>query len=172
MTLVAKTPACSIEQLRARLKYDAQTGKLTWLACNRRDMIGSEAGTIEAKGYRVVKVIGRSYKASRIAWAMHYGQWPPEDRIVDHRDRDRTNNAIDNLRLATCAENSQNNGGSYKRTGEGLKGAYPHRGGWRAMISIRGRLTRLGQFGTEREAHQAYLAAALREYGAFGMGAA
>lgn len=44
--------------------------------------------------------------AHRLAWFMTYGEWPCAD--VDHKDRDRSNNRISNLRLLTRSSNLLN----------------------------------------------------------------
>jgi hypothetical protein len=89
-----------------------------------------------------------------------YGEWPDE---IDHVDRDRSNNAVSNLRKATRSQNCCN---SAKRESlSGLKGAYFD---WRAMkwfskIQIGRSIRWLGTFGTAEEAHAAYIQA-LTEY--------
>lgn len=42
----------------------------------------------------------------RLIWLIHNGEWP--QGIIDHRDRDKLNNHISNLRDATYSENNLN----------------------------------------------------------------
>jgi hypothetical protein len=72
---------------------------------------------------------------------------------IDHIDRDRTNNKLDNLRLVTYQQNNFNrskvNGYAWhKQTKK-----------WRARIHLNEKDIHLGLFDTKAEARAAYLAA-------------
>ena len=69
---------------------------------------------------------------------------------VDHIDRDRSNNRVENLRWVSHQQNAQNQLG---------RGCEKRGSRWRASIRVGGKNTRLGTFDTEEEAHAAYLAA-------------
>ena len=89
---------------------------------------------------------------------------------IDHKDGDPSNNAIENLRLATSSQQKQNKGvQSNNRCG--LKGAFYHachKGKkWRSQIKVGDRLIFLGYFHTAMEAHEAYAAAAVEHFGEF-----
>jgi len=71
-----------------------------------------------------------------------------EDRFVDHIDRDRTNNNLNNLRIVTARENSQNRAR--------LVGYCYSRGKYVSHIKINNKQFRLGSFGTLEEAQQRY----------------
>ena len=53
--------------------------------------------------YQRITIGGYDYYAHRLAWFYVYGEWPVNE--LDHIDEDKENNAIDNLREATHAEN-------------------------------------------------------------------
>lgn len=92
------------DRLNELFSYDAQTGQLT-----RR--IGKRAGKLTGtpnKGYLSVYADRRSYPAHCIIWAMHYGVWP--ELQIDHINRDKSDNRLENLRLATPSQNCQNRG--------------------------------------------------------------
>lgn len=110
-----KHPLIPIAILTEVLAYDASSGKITWLH-NRYShnnglaaVAGSIAGSILVTGYRFISIAhhGRDL-AHRIAWAMHYGEWPNGD--VDHINMDRLDNRIANLRLASRSQNMSNRG--------------------------------------------------------------
>ena len=72
--------------------------------------------------------------------------------ILDHVDRNRLNNSIDNLRVVTTQENAFN---------RGAKGFYFHKPSckWVAQITLNGKGQHIGCYDTEEEAHEAYLQA-------------
>ena len=124
--------------LRDLFTYDPHTGLLVWRKTQGTARAGREAGWIHQTGYVYVGVGGKSYKAHRIVWYMHYGK-PPKD-LLDHIDRDPTNNRISNLRECTHAENQQNKR-TYANNLSGVKGVswYPRYNKWRVRIQHRGR---------------------------------
>jgi hypothetical protein len=104
-------PLPPIERLNELLEYDGVTGVIRWRVTRGRSAkAGDEAGSVNKEtGYRIVMVDGRNYTASRIAWALHYGV-DPYPTEVDHKNLNRTDNTIGNLRLATRAEQVDNRG--------------------------------------------------------------
>lgn len=160
-----KEAALSLDEARAILAYDAGTGELTWRKSARRGWVGKPAGTPHSRGYVSVNISRRIYLAHRLAWFLHYGRWPSGQ--VDHRDGDRANNSIANLREAT---QSQNSGNMRMRPNNrcGFKGVcLDQNGRYQAQITKNGRQRGLGRFSTPEEAHAAYVAAAKQAFGEF-----
>lgn len=151
-----------INTLKEHLLYDAQTGYFTWLKCNsNRAKVGSIAGSVEPIGYRLIRVVGKKYRAHRLAWFYVYGIFPDSD--IDHINCEKDDNRIENLRVATTSQNCANT----KARRDGLKGAFRHRKKWVARICVSGTNYHLGQFDTEHEAHEVYMAAAKFHFGEF-----
>lgn len=135
----------SAERLRSLLAYDPLTGSFQWRHTGRGRSIG-EAGFLDSKGYRRICIDGREYKAHRLAWLYVNEVWPRN--VIDHRNRIRADNRIDNLRDVSVAENTQNT--TPKR------GVYRLHGKWRAEIKAHGKRKHLGYFVDQSAAEHAY----------------
>lgn len=149
------------EEVRALLDYDPETGVFTWRRRPqpRGPKVGTVAGCVSSNGYWQVRVLGRYYRAHRLAWLYVHGRWPPAD--LDHRDGDRLNNAIANLREVSRSENMQNQAKQGRRTSSRYLGVAWHKqvGRWVAYIKLNRKRRHLGCFDTQEEAYAAYLAA-------------
>lgn len=158
--------ALTIERLKALLWYDPETGIFTFRIGTKGYAAGSVAGVIcksshtKGGGYRKICINRRDYLAHRLAWFYHYGRWPSR---LDHRDTDRDNNRIANLREANTSQNGANRTKQCNNT-SGFKGVTYHTkaGKWMAQISANGSPNYLGLFDTREAAHAAYRSAAAR----------
>lgn len=63
-------------------------------------------GSYDKDGYLILKIKGKQYKAHRVVYALHNGHFPNGE--LDHKNRVRDDNRIENLRLATRRQNSLN----------------------------------------------------------------
>jgi len=102
-----------------------------------------------------MEINGKYYAQHRLAWFYHFGKWP--SNMIDHIDRDKANNRIDNLRLA---KNGQNRANSKTSSKHGLKGIrycdWMVKKPWEAKITFNKKVHYLGCFPTAEEAHEAY----------------
>lgn len=148
-------------ELRDRLTYDAATGVFVWIktAYNKRQYIGRRAGGFDGEGYISIKIDGVKYRAHHLAWLYVYGVWP--SNILDHKDGNKANNAIANLREVTYAENSQNQRAAHRDSSHGFMGVdfNKRKKRWRARIQCGDKRVTLGGFETAEAAQAAYLAA-------------
>lgn len=150
------------EGARERFSYDPQTGFFYRIATRKKKFIGTRADVMAPNGYRRVEVARRYVDAQRLAWFLHYGEWP--ECFIDHINGDTTDNRISNLRKATPTQSNQNK----KSYGKLLKGVRASRdGGFAASIKVDGKKKELGWFATEQAAHDAYRSAARHFFGEF-----
>lgn len=124
-----------VETLRQLLRYNPDTGELFWLertprlsASERARVIfnkrfaGASALTADDNhGYFCGTILGKSYKAHRVCWALYYGQWP--DGHIDHINHIRSDNRIINLRTIAQSDNQKNLKKSKANT-SGVTGVY------------------------------------------------
>lgn len=149
----------SLEFVRANYDYDPLTGVLKRKTRTNKYPIGYELKSNHTR------INGQDFIIENLIWFHYYGVWP--NSILDHKDRDRTNRRINNLREAT---NSQN-GANRTWTNPNGKGVTLHRDRvtkpWMAQIRIAGRKTNLGRYATKEEAALAYANAAQLHHGDF-----
>ena len=105
----AKEQMLSHSYLTEVLDYNAETGKFVWKKPASHQMhSGDEAKTQNASGYVFICADGVRYKAHRLAWLYHYGEWPSDETPqTDRINGDRADNRIANLRLVTKVKNSR-----------------------------------------------------------------
>lgn len=96
-------------------------------------------------GYHCVSFEGKQYKTHRLIFLLMKGYLPP---LIDHINRDRLDNRIENLREATKSENMLNSTHSEK----GGVCFDSFRGKWKAYIKKEGKQIFLGRFNTKEEA--------------------
>lgn len=144
------------DYVRSILDYQIKTGALLWaVAKGRRVRAGCVAGYLNSTGYVYVKIDGRLYLAHRLVWLIHHNKWP-EDQI-DHINRDKADNRIENLRAATNAENHQNKASCVNSSSRFVGVSWESRTGkWQAQITTNGNRKYLGSFSTEDLAAAAY----------------
>jgi len=130
--------------------------------------IGARAGSNAGRGYRHVKYKKQTHMEHRVVWEMHFGEIP-NGLHIDHINRNRSDNRIENLRLATPYQNRQNAPSGKSAPTSEHKGVFwsTARGKWVAALSVRGKQKCLGGFDDEGDAALAYNSAAQSAWGEF-----
>ena len=129
------------------LTYYPETGVFLWTdsKCTRIKK-GSLAGRTTDKGYVQIYWRGKRYAAHRLAWFFVHSAWPKGQ--LDHINRDRGDNRIDNLRDVSNMINSLNT----KATGYDKLPS----GNYRARLQVEGKRVGLGTFQNPEDARKAY----------------
>lgn len=155
------------ELLRKLLRYDPATGKLFWrvrtldVCSSEKSMrafnsryAGKEAFTALRSGYPSGSILGKTYLAHRVIWAMETGEWPKYQ--IDHINHDRADNRMSNLRDVTAQENFRNLS-MFSNNTSGTTGVYWNKQykKWHATIRRMGSTENLGLFSDIDEAIEA-----------------
>jgi len=147
--------------LKYYLRYEPLTGQFFWkISPGRGHPVGKETGLSGKNVYNMISFRGKTFLAHRVAWLLYYGDWP--DKMIDHINGDKHDNRIENLRLASRAENTVNRPPKQGRT---YKGVSKNGNRFQAYINKHGERKHLGWFNCEHEAAKAYNIAARVLYG-------
>ncbi len=169
---MAKRADITPEVCRQLLGYDPETGILTWLPRTRLEMMGPDrasqlridqwnsafAWTRALNGNHGKYYHGTLWRvglyAHRVAWAIHYGEWPQEQ--IDHLNGDGFDNRIANLRVCSPSMNSRNTRRGLRPPAfSGITGVTRNGKRWDARITVAGQFKYLGTFATKGEARRA-----------------
>ncbi len=161
--------APTLERVKSLLSYDPETGIFRWIGrsgnrINLGDIAGSQSGKYVGIGVDGIVIYGH-----QLAWFITYGEWP--SRNLDHINRQKTDNRISNLRLATQGQNLINTG-NFAHNTSGARGVYwckPNRK-WVANIKIAQKTRYIGSFNTIEEAVAARNTEAIKHFGEFANG--
>jgi len=149
-------------RLKELLHYNPDTGVFTWRTKRQGIREGDVAGSIGHKGYWVIKVDQKLYKAHRLAFIYMGEELPPQ---MDHVNHVRTDNRWANLARSSQAENMKNQR-VYSNSPSGHHGVCKTEGGkkWIARIDVDKKRIYLGVFNKKEDAILARRAAEI-EYG-------
>lgn len=160
------------EILRELLDYNSDTGLFVWRFRERKwfksdksmkawnsRFAGVATGSLHHSGYVHLTILSKFYAAHRIAWLYVYGEFP--DNEIDHKDGNKSNNRILNLRDVTPKTNSENKLKVYQNSKSGIRGVSWHEKDqkWRVRIRVNGKLLHIGNFTDITEAEHAAIAA-------------
>ena len=147
------------ERLKELLTYNKRNGTFVWAKPTATWLRpGDSAGGLDKNGAIRIKIDGRLYLAHRLAWLYLFGEWP--SGCLDHINRNRQDNRIKNLRLATYSQNGQNKN-HQKNNKSGTPGVYFSKdtNSWRVQINVNKKRINLGRFKSKDLAIAARLSA-------------
>jgi hypothetical protein len=106
-----------INSYKEYLEYNPETGIFTWIKQPSGAVkAGTVAGCLMPNGYIAIRFKGPMITAHRLAFYLMHGYLP---KIVDHINRNRSDNRIDNLREVTPRQSNINrNISKYNKSGK------------------------------------------------------
>ena len=148
-----------MENAAKEVDYNPTTGELSWKYKGHGRKIGA-IGTTNRRGYVNVMIHGRNYGVHRLAFYISTGREPA---MIDHIDRNPSNNKLSNLRECTSSENNRNRG-KKSNCSSPYKGVCKSRGKWLASYrNLAKNRIFLGRFELEADAAKAYDLAVLED---------
>lgn len=149
------------ERVRELFDYDAENGILLKILKNGKQAVGNKP-TLNGR-YGQVMIDGKKYLTHRVIWVWHYGSWP--DGEIDHINRNKMDNRIENLRVVTSSENKHNLG-LRRDNSSGYTGVYWFKRDKKyvAYIVINKKQINLGYYTTAEEAYLAYMLAKIKHH--------
>ena len=143
------TDTKEIQAIKKRLvNIEYKDGCLYWTKMpehyhkgNVGDRVGSDR---REDGYRRVHFNGKSVYEHRIVFFMHHGYLP---EYIDHINGNRSDNRIENLRIATRSQNKQNSK-KYSNNTSGIKNVFFNKENkkWRVVLSLNGKTKHFGYY--------------------------
>ena len=132
----------TLQEVNELFEYDSSTGILYNKLDRRRARKGEAAGSLNNYGYLIVKISASTFLVHRLIWAIVYGYFP--ENQIDHIDRNKVNNRVENLREVSDSCNKRNRGNSVANS-SGVRGVGydKSRGSWKAYINIGPRVVNL-----------------------------
>lgn len=157
-----------MDTLNRLIELKEKTGEIFWkVKAGNKIIPGSKAGTMTKRGYLRVVVGGVRLSGHRVVWALHNGDWPPDDMEIDHINGDRVDNRPCNLRLCSPSQNRAN-AACYKGN-SGVRGVSWCKNvmKWHVRVMKNKKNILVGYFDCKQEAHQAYCKAAEEVHGEY-----
>ncbi len=133
------------EEAVQRFEYDPLTGFLR----SRNDH--RWVSVPQTNGYLCILHKGVRFRCHRVVWLLHKGEWPKHQ--IDHINRNKLDNRIENLRDVPRRINSANKSNNARMVGTTW---HPEKKKWKAKIQVNNKSIHLGYFNTQEEASQRY----------------
>lgn len=132
-----KIPRKPIDLAEIAELFTYDNGNLYWKKS------GKKAGTPRKEGYIVIQLNNTQYYAHRLIWSLLNGEIP-NDRHIDHINRNKSDNRIENLRLVTNRENALNK--EKKNSNTGVYGVSKDRNYYKVSFTINNKSIHVGNF--------------------------
>ena len=109
-------------------------------------------------GYKVIRLNSISYVLHRVKYQLFLDRLLDDSELVDHIDRNKTNNSIDNLRVVDASVNAQNRSLLSTNKTSKFKGVHwdKDKQKWVAKIKYKSKTIYIGAFDVEEHAAKSY----------------
>lgn len=155
------------EYLKEKLHYDPETGIFSGLSLyrNKTRMINTRAGSTGTDRYVKIRIDKKYYQAHRLAFLYMTGEIP---KLVDHKNRNITDNRWCNLRPVTDSQNQMNQKIMSNNT-SGYRGVVWNKNTrkWIAQLTINRKVNYIGSFDCKHHAFCEYVLLARKHFGEF-----
>lgn len=155
-----------ITEEKVKTLFSYKQGNLYWLkpTCHHVKY-GEVAGTFNKSGYEVISINSRKYHTHRLIFLYHKGYMP---KFVDHKDHNKLNNNIGNLRKCTKSENAYNRT-IQKNNTSGVKGVSWNKAAkkWRTQLKFNKKIIYIGEYKDINQAKEAIFEAREKYHGEF-----
>ena len=148
-----------LTQEKIKRLFEYKDGKLYWKIKPANNVeIGSIAGSIQSNGYCYISINSKLYRRSRLVFLYHHGYF--SEYNIDHKNRIKDDDSIENLREITQQCNSRNTG-NFSNNTSGVKGVnWNNRDRkWHSQIGLNKKRYNLGYYDDFDDAVCARLAA-------------
>lgn len=134
-----------------------------------KNFVGKEAGSID-NGRYVIGVNNTVYLRSILIWILHGNDPPTQQQQIDHKNRNKLDDSIENLRIGTSQQNKFNKT-TYKSNTIGFRGIRFDKKcknkPWHVRININGKKKSLGYYSSLEEAREVFINTSKEIYGEF-----
>lgn len=158
--------AVLLRAMKSRWRYDAINGRLVWEKPLRNitKKPGDIVGGPDPKRYSSVFLLGHRFSVHRLIWLWHHGIYPTGN--IDHINGNPADNRIENLRIATQAQNVANR---VRKSchGAGVDAGSDGKFTARITLPMTKKRLYLGRFSTAAEAAAAFIGASIVLHGEF-----
>lgn len=96
----------TVERVKCLFIYDPDSGVFTRRVQVSNQHVGDTVGCLGKRGYLVANIDGKIQYLHRVAWLYMTGSWPVKK--LGHKNRIKTDNRWDNLRIASDYQNASN----------------------------------------------------------------
>lgn len=139
-------------QAKEHIQYQPIKGDFIRIKQSGNSHVGDIAGTVDKKGYRIIRIANKPIKAHRLAFLLMTGKIP---KMVDHKNHIRDDNRWSNLRSISYLANCRNRSRA-RNNKSGTTGVRQVRSKkFEARIIVAGEEIHLGTYSTIDEAIKA-----------------
>ena len=98
----------TVEQFEELFYRDPDGIRIYWKVNQGSAQVGDEAGSITGGGYVYIVINRVAHRRANLNWLLYTGKWLKRGYLLDHKDQDKLNDHISNLREVQYGDNNKN----------------------------------------------------------------